>query len=503
MARVGTGERRMLLKRTAFENGKRVEGEDRFVQHADFKESFSGCLLVRASLRMGKQNPVAWENGVPQWQRNPRNEGAMADKQVAAGFDGGSAQEDTQGEIPVFGSDFSEILRTEVKALLSVSLEAVAENESSPVVSFGLADDNRARNMSQLTLWATDGDIDHYGPFARPGSTCDFHVFLNTEKRLLTVQVRCPSDEPWFLLVDDVLMKCKTDTVNRVSIMYYPGAPVVEDFRALPCSEGDRLAKDPEPMLVSGRTCRVRSYWRLPRRHTVVFRKQGVHAGFPDVAEIEPGHLICVWHDNSHTGGEGGYWKSHSRDSGRTWSNRESIQGAARIQRLKDGSLLLQRSQNTTGEDQTIATVDLTFWRSTDGGRTWKDERWLRPKEAGGHNAVVPSRVAELPDGSWMLMASYFTEHPWAGLHPAGGGHTVLREPDGAEGGDRLAGRGGRRRVPGQPGCLEDHRAGPGCGRRAGVRTLGGLGGPGWKQEPLCWRVSTSRWWCARSRWSR
>jgi hypothetical protein len=38
-----------------------------------------------------------------------------------------------------------------------------------------------------------------------------------------------------------------------------------------------------------------------------------------DLVEVEPGRLIGI-HRNSHSGGDGTFWKTESRDGGRTWS---------------------------------------------------------------------------------------------------------------------------------------------------------------------------------------
>ena len=63
-----------------------------------------------------------------------------------------------------------------------------------------------------------------------------------------------------------------------------------------------------------------------------------------------------------------------------------------------------------SGGDQTVATWDLLLYDSKDEGRTWINERWLRAKDVGGGGCIVPSRIAELEDGSLFLAASYFAK---------------------------------------------------------------------------------------------
>ncbi len=51
-------------------------------------------------------------------------------------------------------------------------------------------------------------------------------------------------------------------------------------------------------------------------------------------------------------------------------------------------------------------TYDAVFWDSKDGGKTWINQRWLKPAEVGGHLAIVPGRVLEMSDGSWLYTTS-------------------------------------------------------------------------------------------------
>ena len=106
---------------------------------------------------------------------------------------------------------------------------------------------------------------------------------------------------------------------------------------------------------------------------------------------------------------------ARSQDAGKTWSGPTLVfPGASncpRIQKLRDGGLLLLT--DVSGDDGSYPVV---MYDSSDGGRTWTNERWLRPVDAGGHCCCVPSRVAELPDGSWLIVGSWYPGmKPWEG----------------------------------------------------------------------------------------
>lgn len=70
--------------------------------------------------------------------------------------------------------------------------------------------------------------------------------------------------------------------------------------------------------------------------------------------------------------------------------------------KLRDGSLLLLADIRQSGPFDTI------LFDSTDGGKTWSNQRFCRPKEVGGNLTCVPSRVTEMPDGSWLLVGSWY-----------------------------------------------------------------------------------------------
>ena len=64
----------------------------------------------------------------------------------------------------------------------------------------------------------------------------------------------------------------------------------------------------------------------------------------------------------------------------------------------------------------------MVFYDSSDGGKTWMNQRFLhgdqcsRSRQTSGDPAVVPSRVTELHDGSWLLSSSWYPGgKPWVG----------------------------------------------------------------------------------------
>ena len=104
---------------------------------------------------------------------------------------------------------------------------------------------------------------------------------------------------------------------------------------------------------------------------------------------------------------------AHSYDLGKTWGEPKVVTplhvNCPRIQRMSDGKLPLLVDV-PRGGNQFVATWDLYLWDSTDGGETWTNQRKLDPEKVGGGGCIVPSRIAELDDGSWLLAAAYFAE---------------------------------------------------------------------------------------------
>jgi len=385
-----------------------------------------GSVFVYATFRMGPANPMPFVEGMPEWS------GGLAPTSAAPG-EVATPPGLVVREHPIPAAGRPQFLET-------VALGHTTDAEFVPVVRFGLADDGRADQSAHVTAWLSDGHIDYFGPYARPNTPYDFRLHLDLDRKRLTAWVSGRGDDDWFFLADDVPLHTVGSLVDSARVEMYPQGPEIDDLRVQrsPWPQGEHVR--PHPDAKSSRAVGprrgfrfqpMRSTWRKPDKHVTILRQPGVHAGFPDVAIAGPNHLVCVWRNSSHTGGTNGLSMAHSHDEGRTWSEPAAVTplpgNCPRLQRLQDGTLLLLVDV-PSGGDQFTATWDLVMWDSTDGGETWTNERWLRTSKIGGGGCIVPSRICELGDGSWLLAASCFAK-------PEGdGGHVEIldyyRSPD-------------------------------------------------------------------------
>jgi hypothetical protein len=391
-----------------YERGKQSSGLIRI--HTAALKPMRNTVYVYVTIGAVEANPIPYVDNVPQWQ-------------PAAGTTGGASVEDLKAMMASFWSPQPRrpFPKGQPRLLETVALGEQSGKGFVPLIRLGLANDGRALEMADVTAWVSDGAIDYFGPVVRPQTPYDFKLKLDMAAGRMTAWVSGRGDDDWFLLAEDVKLSSVVRQLNHVQVEQYPDGPAVEGLRVRlkPWDEGERVRPHPlakrERVVGPGGGFRfqsMRSAWRKPGKQVVVFRKPGVHAAFPDVAEAEPGHLICVWRNGSHTGGTGGLSVAHSYDLGQTWSEPilfSSLRAnCPRIQRLKDGTVLLLADVGSgTGGEESMA-WDMVFWDSHDGGRTWHNERWLKPATIGGPSALVPSRVTELSDGSWLLSASSF-----------------------------------------------------------------------------------------------
>ncbi|MFC1676950.1 sialidase family protein, partial [Planctomycetota bacterium] len=288
-----------------------------------------------------------------------------------------------------------------------------------PAVKFGLGDDNRAVD-AKMCPWATDGSINYFGPYMRPNTAYDFKIKLDMDKNKMTIHVSGRGDDDWFLLAENVRLINPVKSINHVEIRDDYPASKIGDIKVRSSKWGvgeqirpHRLAKT-DRVVKSGAGFEfgsMQSTWRKPGKHVTIFREEGSHFGFPDVAQVGPDHLICVWQNSSHTGssdGRGGSI-SHSYDLGQTWSapvsTPEYIIHCPRIQKLNDGTLLLHSDAHGEGP---WGNWDVIFYDSNDGGHTWTNPRWLNTVEAGDSNCMVPGHVYEANDGSWLIVGSEY-----------------------------------------------------------------------------------------------
>lgn len=378
-----------------------------------------GVAYIYATIQMEPANPINYVDGRPEW----RPDGSA----VAANEPPETPKNTTKETVPG-GFEIQEqkaLPEGHPQFLQTIALGSRGDGTFTPAVRFGLGNDGRGQERAHVTAWISDGRIDYFAPYARPNTPYDFKLRLDLENRRMSAWVSGRGDDAWFLVADDVALQTEAAAIDWVQVELYPDAPPIEGLivRKTPYAPAETVR--PHPRAKPDRVVEVdrgfhfqsmRSTWRQPGKHVTIFREPGVHAGFPDVAQAGSDHLVCVWRNSSHTGGGGGLSVAHSYDLGRTWGEPVSVplpEGAyancPRLQRLKDGSLLLL-VDIPSGGDQTVATWDLIMYDSLDEGRTWINPRWLRTKKVGGGGCIVPSRIAELADESWLLAASYFSK---------------------------------------------------------------------------------------------
>lgn len=374
-----------------------------------------GTVYIYATFQMGAANPLRWTEGRPEWLPSARPpSGPTASADLPEGWEVREEEPSPEGR-PQF--------------LETVDLGPKTDGEFLSVIRFGLADDRRAEEKAHVTPWVSDGTIDYFGPYARPNTPYDFKIHLDLPRRRMTAWVSGRGDDEWFLLAENVPLRAAASALDHLQMKMFPGGPAVEGLKigSRPWRKGEKIRPHPwakkDRVVRPGRGFRfqpMRSTWLQPGKHVTIFRRPGVHAGFPDVAQAGPNHLVCVWRNGSHTGGTGGLSVAHSFDLGRTWSEPTQVTSlpgnCPRLQRLRDGTLLLLVDVPSSG-DQFTATWDLVLWDSTDGGQTWTNERRLRAAQVGGGGCIVPSRIVEMVDGSWLLAASYFAPPPGGGRY--------------------------------------------------------------------------------------
>ena len=301
----------------------------------------------------------------------------------------------------------------------------------SPAVEFGIVDDDRRSEHGRANYvpGAWSGSIDYLGPYLRPNTPYDFKVRVDLEHRQVTVWASGRGDDDWFPLAVSVPLIYPLRAINAVRVVQFSESAGVDDVRILkaPWDEGERVRPHPQAkktVVVKGAefySRPMRSLWRQSERHVTVARnpeaREGWWLGFPDVAHVKGTELVCAHNDGAAHGGNGRVWVRRSIDLGRTWNEPVVVipggVNCPRIQKLKDGSLLVAADLRTFLHGPGY---DVVFVRSWDGGNTWKSVGTLIPSQVGGHSACVPSRVTELPDGSWIIIGSWYPgDKPWHG----------------------------------------------------------------------------------------
>ena len=315
----------------------------------------------------------------------------------------------------------------QAQGLQIVTLGEAAAGRFSPVVRFGLAADGRAiAGQTHLTPWLFDGQLDYYGMHARPSTSCDFKIRLDLDEKSMCVWTSVRGDDDWFMLAEDVSLINAVSTINAVRVEQYAGARGIHELviQSTPWSPGEAVRPNPsakkERVVVPGASFKfqsMRSLWGKPGRHVSVVRTPPGGTWHPDVVQTGPNTLVCSHNTGvAHAGGDD-LLIHHSSDLGKTWSEPTLVHkggvNCPRMQKLKDGTLLLLADVRVTG-----VRCPTVFYDSTDGGKTWTNKRFLEPEKAGAPSGEpdwvsshstdsVPSRVTELSDGSWLIVASF------------------------------------------------------------------------------------------------
>ena len=298
------------------------------------------------------------------------------------------------------------------------------EGQFVPALRIGVVDSGRgpAKDVALLSLSAGAGNLDHFGDFARPETPCDFRVIIDLQSRTATVWTSRRGDDRWFLLVDAAAVPPEITAIDTLRVEQHLGASGFSDvvLQDRPWAEGELLRPHPLAKKTASaadgrfRFQPMRSTWRTgPGRHVTIARNPPVWFGFPEVVRVGERTLIVAHNDGRQHGGGGGLFVRRSEDLGRTWQGPIALPvtgvNCPRLQVLGDSSLLLLADIH--------GAVGLTpLFRSEDGGRTWKKIGQLDAEKAGGHAAIVPSRVHEQIDGSWLVVGSWYPGgKPWEG----------------------------------------------------------------------------------------
>ena len=300
-----------------------------------------------------------------------------------------------------------------------------------PAVRFGVDDSRGLHTIDRgiMFTYLRSGSQDYHGPWTRPRTPYDFRVHIDLKAQLLTVWCAGRGDDKWYLMAANAPLLNPVGRVNAARVEQDPGAPGVRDLMVSvdPWQHGEDLR--PHPLAKRDRVVgpgqgfkfqTMRSVWGLAGQQVEVARQPRFHHAFPDVVLAGPDHLIATWRNGSHSGGSGGMSVVHSRDAGRTWGAPTLVYAGGsncpRLQKLRDGTLLLMTDVHASfspkkfpGDiDDNDVSYPVVMYDSTDGGQTWTNKRWLRPVTAGGHCCCVPSRITELPDGSWLVVGSWY-----------------------------------------------------------------------------------------------
>lgn len=293
-----------------------------------------------------------------------------------------------------------------------VTLGQTTDGKFIPAIRFGIKErEQMASQQAQLMPWAFDGATNYYGGYARPSTTYDFRIELNTSRSRATVFTSGRGDDDWFLLAEEIPLIFPVTELNEVKVEQYVGATGIHDLTVLSHSQPERDKIKPSAVRVSRRVGpnlgfrlqAMRSLWREPGRHVTISRDENRWQGFADVVLSNSDKLLTTYCDGPKHGGNGKSVLRISHDLGKTWGLERKIVGFRganeRLQRLSNGSLLL-----ISGE--MLTTVELQ--QSFDDGQNWKVIGNFDVRSFGLKEHFAMSHLLESSDGTWFLVGSDF-----------------------------------------------------------------------------------------------
>ena len=297
-----------------------------------------------------------------------------------------------------------------------ITVGQVIEGKFTAAARFGIHDGRSLPAYEGFMYsYLSDGESEYYGPWIRPNTPYDFKLWMDLAAQRMTVFVSGRGDDQWYIMAENEPLINPVTAINAVRVEQYPDAAGISALtvRDKPWAPAERVQRHPlskqDRQVGPGRGFRLqsqRSLWLEPGRHVTIARKQGVHFGFPDVAQAVDGTLVCAF-----KGGPGLNRRliSYSSDLGRTWSEPARSPGAGgRITTWREGTLLLESAGRREH--------NLRWVLSADSGKTWADLFSIDARDAGGNALDVPGHVQELADGSWLLVASsYPGGNAWKG----------------------------------------------------------------------------------------
>ena len=369
----------------------------------------SGQVHVYGTFDMCPVNPVLYEDGLPKFLRD-------------------AAARRAKGKVTGSTTFEEELVRQKqavkdvqpARFLQVVTLGRKSGEHFEPVVRFGLVNDGRAAAPNAyISSWINAGGLDYYSLYCRADTPYDYKIKLDLKSKRMTVWVSGRGDDGWYLIAEDAPVKSEVGQINHVLVEQYPGAAGIRDLmvRAAPHPAAEEVRPHPlakkDRVVAPGRGFKLqsmRSVWGKAGRHVTIRRNPKRWYGFPDVVQADENTLVCSYNDGSGHGGGSGLFVQLSHDLGRTWEEPQQLFGSgghcSRVHKLKDGSLLLVSDLWRSRDNEGF--YDVVFLDSHDGGKTWVNQRWMLAKRPGQLGLMIPSRVVEMPDGSWRIATCWF-----------------------------------------------------------------------------------------------